>query len=65
MVQLMTPSFQVSQSNIELYISKTNLNEYNSGGKVGGTDKAADEEGFREAVAVDDVKAVCQDAVRE
>ena len=46
-------------------ISKTNLNKYNSGGKVGGTDKAADEEGFREAVAVDDVKAVCQDAVRE
>ena len=45
--------------------SNTNFDKYNSGGKVGGADKAADEEGFGEAVAIDDVEAVCQDAVRE
>ena len=46
-------------------MSNTDLKKYNSGSKTGSADEVANEEGFRETVPVDVVKAVCQDAVRE
>ena len=73
-VQLMAPSFQVSFSIFNFQIlsflilnnpERCILKKYNSGGKIGSANETPDEEGFRETLPVDDVKAVCQDALRE